>query len=299
MTQSGIKTAIWAVNPFEFDSIPDFASFQQIKTYLGGSFENLWPVFVCGPAHLENWKENENVKKTRQFLSGIGLRELEMVPFDSDKQKDLVEELLGFAVSKKADLLLMTSRGHSRLAKFFLGSFAEEMLAIATMPVLFLTKNNRHHEYTRKALFASDFSEHSKKVYHHFLKQMGPNLEELILYHAISLPVATLSASAFSGIPATLTDRELEEQMHHAQSLCESWMNEARMNHLKVRFHSKVDQAVESLGRAILDVARAEQVGMVALASHAGPLHEMFLGSVTRDVFEVATYPVWVCGPQF
>jgi nucleotide-binding universal stress UspA family protein len=148
-------------------------------------------------------------------------------------------------------------------------------------------------------LFASDFSEHSKKVYHHFLKQMGPNLEELILYHAISLPVAILSASAFSGVPATLTDNELEEQVNNAQSLCESWMNEARANHLKVRFHAKVDQAVESLGRAILDVAKSEQVGMVALASHAGPLQEMFLGSVTRDVFEVATYPVWVCGPRF
>jgi|GEM_PF-3059909 len=302
MAEIGLKAAIWAVNPFEFESLPERHSFEQIRNYLGGSFENLWPIFICGPGHLENWKENENVQKTKHFMQSIGLRDLEMIPFDSDKQKDLASELLGYAVSRKADLLILTSRGHSRLSQFFLGSFAEEMLAISTLPMLFLTKKNLNasrYGFSKKALFASDFSEHSKKVYDHFLKQMGENLDELFLYHAISLPVATISASAYSGVPASLSDREIEEQVRQAQGLCESWMNEARMNHLKVHFHARVDQAIESLGKAILDVARTEQVGIVALASHAGPLEEMFLGSVTRDIFEAATSPVWVCGPRF
>lgn len=301
MAQSEIKSALWAVNPFQFDSIPEKSSFEQIKIYLGGSYENLWPVFICGPHQIENWKEDPNVEKTRAFIKSLGLRDLEMIPMDSDKQKDLADELLDQASAKKADLLILTSRGHSRLATFFLGSFAEEILLHAKLPLVFMNKKSSPDAYAHptRALFASDFSVHSKKVYHQFLKQFGANVEELILYHAISLPVVALSASAFSCVPASLSDNDIEEQVNQAQSLCESWMNEARTNHLRVHFQSRVDQAVNALGKAILQVAHTENVGIVAMASHSGPLTEMFLGSVTRDVFEVATYPVWVCGPQF
>lgn len=49
---------------------------------------------------------------------------------------DPAEQILGFASAEKADLIVLGSRGHGRLAGLLLGSVAQKVVAHASCPVL-------------------------------------------------------------------------------------------------------------------------------------------------------------------
>jgi nucleotide-binding universal stress UspA family protein len=295
-----LNSLIWAMDPFEFESLPRKDVLTEAMRSFQVSPAKIRPVFVCGPDQLENWKEDEGVQKTLAYLKELALPDLEMIPTDSAVRKDQVEELTAFAENKKADLILLTAHGHSAISHFFVGSFAKELLTASPVPMLFLTaRAPRNIVPPRKALFVSDFSLHSRKVYQYFLAKMESLLDEVLLYHAIPLPISTLSASAYSGVPAALSEKDINKDILRAQDICESWVNEGRSGHLRIRFHCRVDSSAESFGRKIALAAAEENAGFVALASHELSFQEKLLGSRTEDVFENVNCPVWVCGPEF
>lgn len=300
LDQPGLQSLIWAVDPFEFQSLPRREIFAQAIAYIDNATEKIWPAFVCGPDQLENWKEDEDVQKTLSFLKELGLHDLVLIPSDSNSRKDQVEELLNYAKRKQADVVLLTAHGHSAFSHFFVGSFAKEILTKADLPLLFLTAHQpRNIVPSRKALFVSDFSEHSKNVYQFFLKKFGPILEEVIIYYAVSLPITALSASAYSGIPASLSDAEIKGDIDRAKKLCGDFCAQGQGIHSKIKFRTRIEPSVESIGQMIADAATEENAGIVALASHALSIEERLLGSQTEDIFEKVNCPVWVCGPEF
>jgi nucleotide-binding universal stress UspA family protein len=295
MASSAARSAVLAINPFHFSSLPHPSSFERIKTYLNGTFENLWPVFVCGPNRCQDWQEDSEAKQTLQALRALHLPDLQMLrcqtDFPADKGKILHEE----ASRRKADFIGLTTQSHLRIRDLWGKGFVEEMLGSCALPLLFLPRQEVQGQ-THKAFFSSDFSDHSRKSYQRFLRQMENDLDELVLFHALSLPIETLSASAYSGVPASLSDQELVTQSEQIKEACQNWLQESRRLYPRIHFRSRLETVTQSLAKTILGAAKEENAGLIGLASQSSPVAGLFLGSPSRDVLEEASCPVWTCG---
>jgi nucleotide-binding universal stress UspA family protein len=128
----------------------------------------------------------------------------------------------------------------------------------------------------KRILLATDFSEPSEALMACLpeLKSMG--MEEVILFHAISVVRAQASALELQ--------RYNEEKLHMKKVLLE-----------KEGYHVKVRVPLGFPPEEIIDTALQEKADLILMGSHGGGLiKSFFLGSTTFDVIRISSVPVLV-----
>lgn len=94
------------------------------------------PDFVYGPV---TWDEAQARDLTRKKLMGLveSFPELSGIPVETVVSVgDPSQELVNVARQKKADLVILSTHGHTGLKHFFLGSVAEKVVRHSPCPVM-------------------------------------------------------------------------------------------------------------------------------------------------------------------
>lgn len=152
----------------------------------------VWIVHVIGDTFFsaetqqraidDAWREGHR-RMTEHFITG----KLDGVQAKLLVEQGSISEVLERTVSeRKADLLVVGTRGRSRLGKLLLGSTAESIFRQATCPVLTVgprTTTDIPSDGPRKVLFCTGFSAHSLAAGGLALRITEQQGAELILLH--------------------------------------------------------------------------------------------------------------------
>jgi nucleotide-binding universal stress UspA family protein len=268
------------------------------------------PVFVEGAAFLDTSLDTHIMEERRSYLNGILKRVQEAVPGVKVEAKVLEggvsATLSKYADENKLDLIVMTTHARDPLARFWLGSVADELVRHVTMPLLLIHpqdgKPNLKSDLVLKHLMVTlDGTPLSEKVVHpaeELASLMGATVTLFRAIHPVyPTPYVTEGVPIGAAVQAVLEKVEVVQANleKEAKNYLDTVAERFRERGLTADTLVGVD---EQPAVAILDAARARDCDGIAIETHGRHgLSRMFLGSVADKVIRGSTVPVLVHRP--
>lgn len=206
----------------------------------------------------------------------------------------VAEKIAEYADRIRADMVLMTTHGHTGVNRMWLGSVADALVRHTTLPLLILhpapgTHLPRDVTAIEHILVPLDGSELSTSI-------LGPAADlasavgaRMTLLHVVS-STAPLGPRIFPLLPA-----DIETALERAQDQLESVAEGLRAEGLDVGTHVEAHDAV---GRAIAEIGERLGADLIALATHGyGGVKRALLGSVADKVLRSSPLPILMKRP--
>lgn len=290
-----IKKIVWAVDPFEKEISPDGATLQRLFKDFQNTGAQIKPAYVFSPlTEIESLASEKITLMIKNYCLKIGL-ECESPQILIDQQSSVLGSVMAlnnYIKETATDLVLVSSHGRRGLGRFFLGSFAESLLNNVSAPVMFLNQRPMsQNAHLKKVVWATDFSKAAEKAFRIFLEQSKNLVDEVLIYHDLSLPIEMARFMAGYEIGASWDDKVLEDW---AKESGQKWLDLAKAQNFKATLVTEM--ATKTLSRAILNTASKANAGAVVMMSAAGPFASVMFGSAARDVFQASEIPLWVYG---
>lgn len=296
------KTLVWAVDPFDAETKPTVAAVKSLAQWAKGASLQIQPVFIL-PLPLAQLERgsiaavDEAQATLDRFVGEYGLSNVgapALILDDTNTRQGATKELLTFAKKENAAAIALSSHGRAGLKRFVLGSFAEEVLKEAPVPVVFLS---RQTPAGKSAFFPTDFSAPSRKAFKKFLAFAAPLKMEVVLFHSVSLPMPV--ASTMAGAPSLYIPEDyFPREEARARKESNSWISEAKAAGVKARLHLTDAGIGLVTGEVILQAAENTKASFIAMAAQGGPIEHLMFGSAALEVFRSSRFPVWIFGPK-
>jgi nucleotide-binding universal stress UspA family protein len=305
------RKIIWAVDPFA--ELPQQAAALFLRTLHEKSGVPVRPVYVLSPSqiglsvefggplveHYEGTAREaldtliRNLQKETP-MPWLETAEILIENFSSNTQAARL--LNEFAEKEGADAILVSSHSRQGMSRLLLGSFAENLLSRATLPVLVIGQKDRVPTDVKTILFPTEFGIKAKHLFRNLVQDAREWGAKIILAHTIPHPVEPLLQSGAyllggSWVPvqayfAHETDRHIRR--------AEAWARWAKHQGVEVEPHVEING--KSIAETIVELGRLRSVDLIAMESHSGPIAAVLIGSITRQVVRAADCPVWVLG---
>jgi nucleotide-binding universal stress UspA family protein len=210
------------------------------------------------------------------------------------------------AVGEKVDLVVMTTHGRGALARFWLGSVADELVRHLTIPILLVRPQEgepiwQHEPVPKHILLPLDGTPLAEQILEPAIALGGLTGAEYTLLRAIKpvLPTGPLPGGESLGERAekllTRIQATHERLAREAHGYLEQVARRLRACGLRVQTRVLVE---EQPGRAILVTIAPAAIDLIALATHGRrSLSRWVLGSVADKVIRGSAVPVLVQRP--
>jgi nucleotide-binding universal stress UspA family protein len=194
----------------------------------------------------------------------------------------------GVAAETKADLILMATHADGLAGRFFLGSVADEVVRNGNVPVLMITARCQHPwpgDRQLRVLIPLD----------------GSNLAERALMPATQL-VSTIGGQLV--LLTVLNDARSTSSDSSAESAAEQAATQRQLDDVATRLQAaslslNTRVSLGAVGTSIVHEAAILDADLIAMATHGrSGLTRLLLGSVTRQVVELADRPVLLVHPE-
>jgi len=228
------------------------------------------------------------------YLDAIENR-LDGTPVDSVLLEGRVaEQIAEYATSVGADMVLMTTHGHTGVSRMWLGSVADALIRQTVLPILVIhpgdegsvPKDVSSFKHVLVPLDGSDLSASILPAATEVARATGARLT---LLHVVS-STAVLGARIFPLMPDDITPAMEKAQVH-----LDGVADELRKQGLDVAVHVHEHEAP---ARAISALGTSLGADLIALATHGyGGLKRALLGSVADKVLRGSSLPLLVQRP--
>ncbi|MGD8319261.1 MAG: universal stress protein, partial [Gemmatimonadota bacterium] len=201
----------------------------------------------------------------------------------------VADEVAAYAAQVKADMILITTHGHTGVSRMWLGSVADALVRTTNLPLLVVHPGEGGHVPAdvltfKHVLVPLDGSDLSASI-------LGPATElaratgaQLTLAHVVSSS-AVLGARIFPLLPDDITPA-----MKRAEEYLGGVADKLKKDGLEVSVHVEEHEAP---GRAIAHIAKNVGADVIALATHGyGGLKRALLGSVADKVLRSSPLPL-------
>jgi len=197
-----------------------------------------------------------------------------------------VDAIIAVAGREKADLIVVGSRGRSRLEELFLGSVSSGVLHYAHCPVLIERGDPRP---MRRILLASDGSAGSSKAAEAACA-LARGFEACLNVLNVNAPAGRFHKSA-AGLHPAQTPEEVEESERRHHSVEASV--EAAAKETGIAF--QISEERGHVGESIVRYADAENCDLIVMGSRGlGGFERLLVGSVSNYVAHHAHCPVLI-----
>lgn len=297
MLNEPIKYIIWAIDPFEEEITFDPSAFEEFNHWTEAQDITVEPTYVYTPSEgtkLADVKNQISEIVTQSTVKTLPPKVLLELPYLSTRR---IGAVIAHATFSGASVIAVSSHCRRGLKRMLFGSFAEGLLGMSPLPVLFLNQHPRpKHASSMKVLWATDFSKTSEFAFETFLKQIHGIFDDIILFHDLSLALEiTRYLGQWYGV-AVNTDEIIEAKRQWANGEATRWVDKIRHNGFKGK---SIVESGRNVSTDILNAARENNVGSIAMASETGPFASLLFGSHAREVFKASQFPVWIYGPGF
>jgi len=216
-----------------------------------------------------------------------GLREAGYRVSTEVRQEEPAEAVRTAAASWGADLVVIGTRGMSRLEHLLLGSVAERVVSVAPCPVFAVHPGDLdRHRPLRKILVPTDFSDEARRAAETALDLVSARTArgELILVHAYYIPV---EYTAYGAMPTTWDF--LKDIENASKAELDKWATELSSRGWTVT--SVVEEGAPA--SVIQRLAKEREVDLIAMGTHGrSGLMGLVLGSIAKRVVGDAPCPV-------
>jgi nucleotide-binding universal stress UspA family protein len=257
--------------------------------------------FAEGPLLVGDQLDQEIRQRQQAYLDAVLRRLAAVSPVTARPvllEGEVVPSLRGLVASAGVDLIVMTTHGRGPLARFWLGSVADELVRHLTVPVLLVRpregKSPAAAEPPRHFLVPLDGSPLAERILEPAAKLAGLLGADCTLLRVVQ-PVYYLAPElgGFGGVgpdPKLLRDLQAEAEAYlgavAARLRQQGWPAQT-----EVRLQPHVP-------RAVLETAEARGCDLIALATHGrGGLGRALRGSVADKVIRGGVLPVLVYRP--
>jgi nucleotide-binding universal stress UspA family protein len=271
--------------------------------------ETLLPLYSQPMAGVEGSFDKQVRAQRAAYLSGVvnRLKPQTKVPITPVfLEGAVVPALLERVSDQKTDLIVMTTHGHGPLARFWLGSVADELVRHAPAPILLVRPQEEKQEVTasseepafHKILITLDGSPLSESILEDVVPLARLMQAELVLVRVIqpavignlAIPEPTagnLAPSVFEKLTAWFEER-WQEAMDYLENIAKKLRSSSLMVRTCVISH-------EQPAIAIMNEAKAQGVDLIGIETHGrSGLSRFFLGSIADKVIRGSTIPVLV-----
>jgi nucleotide-binding universal stress UspA family protein len=211
--------------------------------------------------------------------------------------RDDAGRIAAHAKKRGCDLIAVATHARGTVAKFFVGSFAEDLLAKSPLPLVLI---GPHHKVgpshrVKTALFPTDFSKSSEKALKSFLPLARANDLSVRLVNDLSeaaslyVPAVTAEAALMGGfypMNATL----FETLAKRRTSLLKKWLAACRA--AKVRAGGEIYRSGAGVPDVICRAAKSDKADLIVLTRRSEGILKGFFNGVVRKVVRNAAAPV-------
>ena len=290
-----------AMDPGEEELKPEAAALKELRYWAGKVKPRLEAVHVLQGSDRD---PRFNQEYTRAFDAlnrsveemDLGVPVHSRVIWDHD---DLIEDPVGVLIKRaqefQASMILVTSHGRRWLSRLVMGSFAEKLLMDSPVPVLFFGNLPDPKDSFRRVMFATDFSDYSKKAYELFLKHVAPLEPEVLVYHVAEYP-NMITGMSLTGVGAYLPETYWKVMRESLISEGEIWVRLAKRAGIRAR--TILEDGVGDVGASIQRAASGERVSLIGMATMRNDFQKLVLGSITKRIARSPIHSVWILGPK-
>lgn len=297
------RKLIWAFDPTQ-DPEDSKKIISELRIWSKRLDCQIQPVFVFSLSPLNFFtdlkrKLDKNVETYAQetatrYLkkcSTEGFLPAEILFSKSFSNRIMAVELSKFAEKTNATMIFTYTHVKQSWNLVRLGGFAETLVAKSRTPVLLLNSLSLPAAASAKILFPTDFSKESKAGLRHLTALIKPLRSEVLIFNQIPRPF--IYGGTFPGhlspidlLAATKSTEEL--RIKKAKELIHELDTQG------VKSESIVQKQKKSLGYDIAEVAKKNQVNLIAFAGQGGPLSELLIAGTVRDVILHSLSPVLI-----
>lgn len=193
-----------------------------------------------------------------------------------------------------ASVIAVSSHGRGGIKRLFLGSFAEDLLLSAKLPVLIAGSNVKHRpgERVNGLLLPVDFSPASRKLFQWTIAYAKTEGAKLTLFHGLVDPFQPLLQPAALALGGNypFDARTYAEVLAKQRAELDKWVALARKNGVTCEGIAYEDGG--ALYEAIAETAAKKKQDLIVMGTHHGALSSFLVGSVTRQVARHSSVPV-------
>lgn len=202
------------------------------------------------------------------------------------------EEIIGYAEENNVDLILMATHGRSGVRRWVLGSVADKVLCVSSIPVWLIRASTAesvtYDKWPQRTLLVPlDGSVLAEKVLPHvevLAKQPGAPPVDVVLFRAAEPP--TTSGHYFRNIPEKR--EEIEQYLANI---------ETRLRNSGLRVKSQVSSGEPA--EQIVSYGRENPFSIIVMSTHGhSGMSRWFYGSVATRVLEHASNPIFLVRPR-
>jgi len=199
---------------------------------------------------------------------------------------------------ENVDLLVLGTRGRGGLKKLALGSVAEEVLRLASCPVLTIGPHvpaaDSATTELRRILFATDFGPASAKAFPYALSLAEDYQAKLVLLHMVPpMPVADLGPAAYG--PSAYAAEQYTEWQRTMRDQSVRKLKELVPTNSNLAARPEYVAGMDFLPEGILDTAALHTIGLIVMGANRTPSPRMAAHipwSLTHEVICHAKCPV-------
>ena len=305
------RKVIWAIDVYH--SLPNFfrTAARALKRLQLETHALIEPVYILNLAHVnlqntsyETWLEQEHpnaLKALNQVVSQSGIEETltpRVIEENSFSGVEAAQALSNYAEQEGADLIVVSTHARSGIVRFFLGSFAENLLTVSKVPLLVVgTHVNRISKF-KHILFATAFLPTSHLAFRKTVQLASTLNSKITLVHVLPEPVEAIFQSGVSLLGGTWIPvlsyfgKEYDRQKKRARA----WSNWAKKK--GVAMTSIIWPRGGQASDLIVKVAKRKRAGLIVLEEKASLITATLVGSTTRQVIRSAHCPVFVFRSQ-
>jgi nucleotide-binding universal stress UspA family protein len=211
---------------------------------------------------------------------------------------DVSEAICQRARAMAADLIIMTTHGHTGLTRALVGSVADAVIRESGVPVLVLRQPDAGEPRLafHKILILDDGSLAARQIVEAAISVSTPGTTSFTLLQIVApyRPVPDPSLP-FGYLPppfdAAATQGRIDEAQAHLHELASEV---ARRSQCAVETRVIVD---DDIAEAIANFAKQQTVDLIAMTTHGRGMSRLVFGSVTDRVLRSATVPMVILRP--
>lgn len=238
--------------------------------------------------------ENKSVRMAERILSeakkilvGKGFQEDRVKTVYRKKDMSIAQDICNWAEAKRADAVLVTTRGRSRLEAFFMGEVSAKLLDYCRVCPVWIVDGA---VASNRVLIAVDSSENALRAVDHAGFMLAGTHCQIKLFHTMRhlrrfVPQEVLEdAPELEELWKSKAGQEIGPYMQKAKEmLLEAGFSEAHIA-------TKVVDGSRSAASDILDEAQADGYGTIVMGRRGlSGVQEFFMGSVSSKVLQGAT----------
>jgi nucleotide-binding universal stress UspA family protein len=268
------------------------------------------PIYVEGLPVIDESTQSLDTDHERAYLERIrdriidqhGLRVTIAIHdpvSDGERDMTIADALAADAASTDTDLIVMTTHGRGGLARFWLGSVADSLVHVSSVPVLSLRPGEpippiKHPPVFRHILIPLDGSALAEQILEPALALGTLTQATYTLLHVVELFVLPGYAPLAQAVhlDAHMTQAVRTERQRCLDDVAQRLRASGHQVHTRTLLGAQ--PAV-----ALLDAAEEQGADLIALATHGrSGLPRLLIGSVADKVRRGADMPVLLCRPQ-